>query len=565
MEEPAEELTNEATSMVATVVPTMDPTKVRLLPTISAKIKGKGRKNKLVRCLVDTGSQISLITSKLAKNLKLDTTSTSVQVSGLGEKDAGQCTEKVLVQLRPHFKSAFKLKVELVVMNNLSKLLTVPNKSLEPLPQKLTENFLLADPAYQEPSDVDIILGVDAIPYIMEPMSVSKNGIFLQETKFGYIISGNAVPVVKCMQSNNNVNASVNVSVMSSSEVNSTDFLIQRFWQQEELTNPERSVEAEICEESFINNTERCSDGRYMVRLPFVPRPELGSSKSRAVAQFLNLETGLQRSAAKRKMYHEFMKEYIDMGHMSLVSKQSNEDGYYLPHHGILKETSQTTKLRVVFNASCPTTNGKSLNDVLLNGPKIQCDLTDKLIRWRQHKYVYTADAAKMFRQIWLHPDDRKYHKILWRFHPNDELQTYCLNTVTYGTKPATFLSVRCMQKLAEEEEDNHPQAAKIVKDSFYVDDLLGGAGTIEEARVQARELHELLGKGGFLLRKWNSNSPYILSEIPAEHALNSMSTNALDEAKILGIKWDPMSDNFFFEIKLKKMPFSQRENFFRK
>jgi hypothetical protein len=43
----------------------------------------------------------------------------------------------------------------------------------------------------------------------------------------------------------------------------------------------------------------------------------------------------------------------------------------YIPHHAVIRESSSTTKLRVVFNASCKTRNGTSINDHLLVGPKL--------------------------------------------------------------------------------------------------------------------------------------------------------------------------------------------------
>jgi len=48
-----------------------------------------------------------------------------------------------------------------------------------------------------------------------------------------------------------------------------------------------------------------------------------------------------------------------------------------MPHHGIVKETSSTTKLRVVFNGSEKSSNGVSFNDIMMAGPKVQDDLFD--------------------------------------------------------------------------------------------------------------------------------------------------------------------------------------------
>jgi len=47
---------------------------------------------------------------------------------------------------------------------------------------------------------------------------------------------------------------------------------------------------------------------------------------------------------------------------------------FYMPHHGIVKETSSTTKLRVVLNGSEKSSNGVSLNDIMMAGPKVQDD-----------------------------------------------------------------------------------------------------------------------------------------------------------------------------------------------
>ena len=50
---------------------------------------------------------------------------------------------------------------------------------------------------------------------------------------------------------------------------------------------------------------------------------------------------------------------------------------FYMPHHGIVKETSSTAKLRVVFNGSEKSSNGVTLNDIMMAGPKVQDDLFD--------------------------------------------------------------------------------------------------------------------------------------------------------------------------------------------
>lgn len=100
-------------------------------------------------------------------------------------------------------------------------------------------------------------------------------------------------------------------------------------------------------------------------------------------------------------------------------------------HNPVLREASRTTKLRVVFNASCKTHNATFLNDHLLIGPKLQQDLQDLaiLLHWRQC-YVYITEIEKMFRQILVHPLDTNYQKILWCLS-NNALISVSLRSLT--------------------------------------------------------------------------------------------------------------------------------------
>lgn len=79
---------------------------------------------------------------------------------------------------------------------------------------------------------------------------------------------------------------------------------------------------------------------------------------------------------------------------------------YYFPHRGILRESCETTKLRVVFNGSAKTTAGRSLNNIRHTGPKLQRNISDILLWSRQHKITFMPDVTKMFRQIRVHQDD---------------------------------------------------------------------------------------------------------------------------------------------------------------
>lgn len=268
-----------------------------------------------------------------------------------------------------------------------------------------------------------------------------------------------------------------------------------------------------------------------------------------ALERFRDLEQKLKGDPTLRTQYDQVLKEYLDLYHMSPVKTEpSSSDGYYSPHHAVLKETSMTTKLRVVFDGSAKITNGISLNETLYTGPTIQSDLTSLLIRFRKHPIVVTGDIEKMYGQFIVRKEDRKFQRILWKNEKN-ELQTYELNTVTVGLTPAPYLAIPCLQQLADDEGHLHPKAAQILKDDFYVDDLLTGAQDQTEARRIQREITKLLGRAGLSIRQWASNDRAVLRDIP-DADINRHFQLGDTTIKTLGVFWDASTDTIRFTVK---------------
>ena len=93
-----------------------------------------------------------------------------------------------------------------------------------------------------------------------------------------------------------------------------------------------------------------------------------------------------------------------------------------------------------------------------------------------------------------------------------------------------------------------YPAAAKAVMESFYVDDTLTGANSVDEAIKLQKELQELFSKGDFLLSKWSSSNPTVLEHLPPElkGAPSSHSMpDATEYTKTLRIQWNSIMDHF--------------------
>jgi hypothetical protein len=129
--------------------------------------------------------------------------------------------------------------------------------------------------------------------------------------------------------------------------------------------------------EHFLSHTTQQRDGRFVVRLPTKrEHDELGTSRLSAERRLHAIERRLERDPKLKLQYHNFMREYKDLGHMEPVNSQEGKSTcYYLPHHPVFKETSSTTKTRVVFDGGAKTSTGFSLNDIPQVGPTVQPEL----------------------------------------------------------------------------------------------------------------------------------------------------------------------------------------------
>ncbi|GFW47071.1 uncharacterized protein TNCV_55251 [Trichonephila clavipes] len=217
-----------------------------------------------------------------------------------------------------------------------------------------------------------------------------------------------------------------------------------------------------------------------------------------------------------------------------VTEHDNSEVAYYMPHHGVLRPEKSTTKLRVVFNATNPTSNGLSLNSIQYNGGLVQNDLFTIMIKFREHPYAFTADVKMMYRMILIHESQQPLLRILWKESPEDPVKTFEMKTVTYGTVSAPFSATRTLLQLLRDEEKNFPLAAPVLRENFYMDDVLCGAVSLMEAKALKHQLSGILKKGGMELHKWGSSHPELASNILGDYEFeNPIETKTLWSLKI--------------------------------
>lgn len=287
------------------------------------------------------------------------------------------------------------------------------------------------------------------------------------------------------------------------------------------------------------------------MRIPLKsPATLLGDSYNTAHQCLKGLLRRFSRDADYQRRYQQFMEEYRALFHMTKASARSNHrPHFYLPHHGVLKPDSATTKLRVVVNGSSRTTSGHSVNDLMYTGAKLHLNISDVVLWIRQHRQLFATDITKMYRQIKVHEDDWDLQRILWVDDQLNEVP-YHLTTVTYGTKAAPFLAVRTLLQLAEDEGTRFPLAVPSIMCGRYVDDIFGGADTIQQAREVACQVRDLCMVGGFPLAKWHATHADVIEALSDTQDQGSPITFDDCATKILGLQYASTERCFHFLTK---------------
>lgn len=149
------------------------------------------------------------------------------------------------------------------------------------------------------------------------------------------------------------------------------------------------------------------------------------------------------------------------MGHIS----KADDTNYNIPPYCVFRPSSFSTKLVVVFDASCRTSWQTIQNNLLIT-----------LLRFRSHSYGVTADIIKVYRQVLVHPKDIHLHLFLWIDDSAKPIKTYAINTVTFETASVPYLIILSLHYAAVRFPKRYEGVKGIIMNDFYVDNMVTGA-----------------------------------------------------------------------------------------
>ena len=520
-----------------------------LLPTAEVLLTGPTGQTVRARALIDTGAGLSIISKRLIQKLSLPLDPINLRLNTVQGETSQPLKHLTTVTISPILDLSTKITCKPAVSTQVTGDLPIkPLESVTDLPHII--GLPLADPNYATPGRIDLLLGAGMSSRILSGKLChfgTESQPIAQASVFGWLLSGYINPSIYSTTSTMPAHHQVQ------SEEPELTTLVKAFWdsEQPEDQTPSPSILEKEVEEHYQSTTTYSEETQsYTVDLPKSEViTSLGESHGMAHSRFLANESSIRRRGIYDK-YQAVVQEYVDLGHSELVPPDEPEPAvsFYMPMHCVLKESSSTTKLRVVFDGSAATSTGVSLNAALQVGPQLQPTLGTIVMKFRSYPVALSADISKMYRAIELSPKDSDLHRFLWRPTPDVPIQVYRMRRVTFGISASPYLAIRTLLQTSEDHGQTHPEVQSHISSSFYVDDFLGGASTPSKAITLLQDMREVLSKGSFDLCKWRSSSPSVLKKLPdslIEPSLIKRDTaaHATTHSKALGLEWDSAED----------------------
>ncbi|KAK3896107.1 hypothetical protein Pcinc_000205 [Petrolisthes cinctipes] len=288
---------------------------------------------------------------------------------------------------------------------------------------------------------------------------------------------------------------------------------------------------------------------RWIAIYPWIKSPEtLPNNLSVSLARLRSTEKRLSKRGAKyAKAYSDQMQDMVARGVARKLTDEEmrNYEGpvHYIPHHEVLRPESKSTPIRIVFNSSA-SYMGHVLNDYYAKGPDVLNDLFGILLRFREKPVAIVGDISKMYNSVLISELDQMTHRFLWRnMNPDKNPDHYCLQTVTFGDRPSGIIAMTALHKTAEMLESEYPEAAAMLIHDSYVDDVIHSCDTVSEALRKLTDTGEILKVGGFQIKQWVISGDH--DKVYDKKLVDT------EMEKVLGMRWEPKKDQFIFKVSI--------------
>ena len=302
-------------------------------------------------------------------------------------------------------------------------------------------------------------------------------------------------------------------------------------------------------DQQFKEQLYRNPEGWYETGLPWKGNHSpLLNNKEGSLKRLETLVNKLRRND-QLEAYDTIIQEQLKDGIIEEAEEPANGREFYIPHKAVIREDSETTKMRIVYDASArPTANAPSLNECLDIGPPLQNQLWKVLVRGRFHAVAVAGDIKKAFLQVRIRADDRDALRFHWINikDPND-VRTYRFTRALFGLGPSPFLLGGVIEQHLDSQPEELMESVNEIKRGLYVDDLILGGESAEKALEKKTQATDIFKEANFQLHKWHSNAKELevnqdLKESEVSYAKDKLGTKS-EQCKLLGLTWDKNSD----------------------
>lgn len=148
----------------------------------------------------------------------------------------------------------------------------------------------------------------------------------------------------------------------------------------------------------FREQLRGSSDGWYEARLPWKgDHPPLPSNESGSLKRLGSLVQRLKKTGRLNE-YNAIIQDQLREGTVEEADMPASGKEFYIPYKAVVRENVESTKMRVVYDASAKAhSSAPSLNDCLEVGPPLQNKLWKVLVRGRFHPVALAGDIRKPF------------------------------------------------------------------------------------------------------------------------------------------------------------------------
>ncbi|GFS84725.1 reverse transcriptase domain-containing protein [Trichonephila clavipes] len=207
-----------------------------------------------------------------------------------------------------------------------------------------------------------------------------------------------------------------------------------------------------------------------------------------------------------------------------------------MPHSAVVRKDKETTKVRMVFDASSKGRNCKSLNECLYAGTPLNPRIIYVILRFREYEHAFCSDIQGAFLTIGIAEEDRGYLRFFW--FPNDgDAELYKImriNRVPFGVTFSPFVLAAMVKFHIRKYKEDYRETYEVLNTSLYVDDLFADKGKDLQLHIFCDASPRVFGAVAYF-RYATANDDIYTSFITAKSRVSPLKKLTLPRLELLG------------------------------